>query len=53
MPSSGFGIYTEQNQGNAKFMKKGETVNAIADVSEAVFVEVSADSYESIEEVKE
>ena len=43
--SGGMVAYTEQNQGNKIFILAGDTQDAIADTSQAVFIELSPDEY--------
>lgn len=51
--SDKIGTFTEQNLSGKIFIIKGEEQNALTDVSEATFVELVPDSYDSIEEVEE
>lgn len=46
-------LYTEQNQGDLRFLKVADVQNCLADTSEATFIETGPDSYEAIEEVEE
>lgn len=46
-------VYTEQNQGDKKFILKGETQDLITDTTDATYVEFRPDEYEAIEEVTE
>ena len=48
----GLHYYTEQNQGDKRFMLMSEEQDIIADCTDAEYCEFRPDEYESIEEVK-
>ena len=50
--SDGLNVYTEANQGSKVFMLSEDVQDVITDTTDAMFVELSADEYEPIEEVE-